>query len=619
MTFSRSAGRAQRHGLRALHRESQREVAIKVFQPFLSPQQRRRYLKEAQAASTLDHPNIVKVHETGREENRDYLVMDYVDGRTLGETIPAGGLPLRQALPLARMMAEALAAAHAAGILHRDLKPANLMVDRGGILKMVDFGMAKLLDGGAESSMETITGQIVGTACYLSPEQAQGKPVDARSDVFSFGAVFYEMLTGERLFDRGSLAGTLSAILRDSPRPVSRRHRGIPRQIARIVERCLEKESAKRYGSAAGLVQALDAYDSSKAAWYRTRRVAVPLTAALATLLAGAAFLGVRQARIQWARNTMAPRIAPLVAAHSYNAADEVVRQIENIIPGDQEVRDFQRVYRIVTTTVTTSPPGATVAIQDYGTPSSPWRVLGRAPLRNFLLPIGYFRWRVSAAGYRTREFAESGVMHPAIAFQLYKDADAPAGMVLVPAGVTFGTHPVKVPEFWLDQFEVTNRKYQAFVDAGGYRRPEFWRERVVRDGRAIPFEEAMRLFLDQTGRPGPATWELGTYAEGRSEFPVTGVSWYEAAAYARFAGESLPAYAQWLRASSTEWLYVDTILMSNFSGKGLARTGELSRAGPVRQLRPGGERQGVDLEREGSRTPYGAGRRVGRSILCGA
>jgi dienelactone hydrolase len=294
----------------------------------------------------------------------------------------------------------------------------------------------------------------------------------------------------------------------------------------------------------------------------------------LATLLAGAAFLGVRQARIQWARNTMAPRIAALVAAHSYNAADEVVRQIENIVPDDQKVRDFQRVYRIVTTTVTTTPPGATVAIQDYGTPSAPWRVLGRTPLKNLLLPIGYFRWRVSAADYRTREFAESGVMHPAIAFQLYKDADAPAGMVLVPSGVTLGTHPVKVPEFWLDQFEVTNRKYQAFVDAGGYRRPEFWRETVVRDGRAIPFEEAMRLFLDQTGRAGPATWELGTYAEGKSEFPVTGVSWYEAAAYACFAGESLPAYAQWLRASSTEWLYVDAILMSNFSGKGLARTG---------------------------------------------
>ena len=184
---------------RAVHRESQREVAIKVFQPVLSPEQRRRYLKEAQAASALVHPNIVKVRETGRAGDRDYLVMDYVDGRPLNETIPAGGLPLSQALPLARMLAQGLAGAHAAGILHRDLKPANLMVDRGGVLKILDFGLAKFMETGAQSSMETVTGQIVGTACYLSPEQAQGKPVDSRSDLFSFGAVFYEMLTGMRV------------------------------------------------------------------------------------------------------------------------------------------------------------------------------------------------------------------------------------------------------------------------------------------------------------------------------------------------------------------------------------------------------------------------------------
>jgi dienelactone hydrolase len=322
------------------------------------------------------------------------------------------------------------------------------------------------------------------------------------------------------------------------------------------------------------LVGALTAYESRKSAWYHRPRIAIPLAAAAAALLLGSTFLGLRQARIRWARNTMAPRIAALVAAHSYSAADEVVQQIENIVPGDAAVRDFQRTYRIVTTTVTTTPSGATVEIQDYGTPSAPWRTLGQSPLKNRTLPIGYFRWRVSAAGYRTREFAESGVMQRAISFHLYKDLDAPAGMVLVPAGVTNGTNPVQVPDFWLDQFEVTNRQYQAFVDAGGYRRPEFWQEPVAGSGRAIPFEEEMRLFLDQTGRSGPATWEVGTYSEGKSEFPVTGVSWYEAAAYARFAGKSLPAYFQWLRASGTEWLYADAILMSNFSGKGLARVG---------------------------------------------
>lgn len=548
-------------------------VAIKVFQPFLSPEQRRRYLKEARAASALDHPNVVKVREIGRAGDRDYLAMDFVEGRTLGEVIPAGGLPLGVALNMARMMAQGLAAAHAAGIVHRDLKPANLMVDREGTLKVLDFGLAKVIEGGAKSSMETVSGQIVGTACYLSPEQAEGKPVDARSDVFSFGAVLYEMLTGERVFDRGSLAGTLSAILRDAPQPVRKLRPKVPRQIARIVERCLEKEPAQRYASAGEVVRALDAYQSGQSAWYRKPRFAVPLAAASAALLVGTAFWGERQVRIHWAR-TMVPRIATLLAAQRYSAADEVVHAIENIIPADQEVRDFRRTYRIVTTAVTTTPPGAEVDIQDYATPAASWRVLGRAPLKNLLLPIGYFRWRVSAPGYRTREFAETPVLQPAIHFQLYKDADAPPGMVLVPAGATWGGHAVRVSEFWLDQFEVTNRQYQAFVDDGGYRRAEFWQEPVLRDGRVLSFDEAMQLFRDQTGRPGPSTWELGTYAEGKAEFPVTGVSWYEAAAYSRFAGKSLPAYNQWLRASRTEWLYAEATLVSNFSGKGLAPVG---------------------------------------------
>lgn len=559
---------------RARHAASGREVAIKIFQPFLSAAERRRYSKEAHAASTLDHPNVVKVREVGRVGGREYLVMDYVEGHTLVETIPAGGLPVSEALRLALMMARGLAAAHAAGIVHRDLKPANLMVDSDGVLKVLDFGLAKAVEGGGESSMETARGQIIGTACYLSPEQAEGKPVNTRSDVFSFGAVLYEMLTGDRVFDRGSLAGTLSAILRDTPPPVRKRRPGVPRQVANLVEQCLDKDPARRPPSGDDLVRALEDYRTRQTARTRRRRIAIPLAAVSAAILASAMFWGVRQARMEWARNTLVPQIAPLVAAQRYNAADELVQRIEKIIPEDQEARDFRRTYRIVTTSVATTPPGALVAIQDYTTPSGPWRVMGRAPLKNLLLPIGYFRWRVSAAGYGTREFAETAVLQPAIHFQLYKDAEAPPGMVLVPAGATYSAHPVRVGEFWLDQFEVTNRQYQAFVDAGGYRRPEFWQEPVLRDGRVQPFEEATRLFRDQTGRPGPAVWEGGMYAEGKSEFPVTGVSWYEAAAYARFVGKSLPAVSQWQRASRTEWLYADATLGSNFSGKGLAPVG---------------------------------------------
>jgi len=565
---------------RARDVRSDREVALKVFPALISPEQRRRYLKEAKAASALHHPCIVGIYEVGRAENQDYIAMEFVDGRTLGETIPAGGLPVGEALRLARMIAEGLAVAHAAGIVHRDLKPANLMVKPDGAIKILDFGLAKFMETGESPSLRTSTGQIVGTACYLSPEQAQGQPVDARSDVFSFGAVLYETLTGERPFDRGSLAGTLSAILRDTPAPVRRLRPGTPRVIGRIVEQCLEKDREKRYGSAEELLRALTAcqvrLDTPRhRVWQflRRREVLVPTVALLLLLLTGAAFWGARQWRVRRARRTIEPRIAALVARHRYNAADELVREIETIVPNDQQVREFQRDYRLVNSVLTT-PPGAEVAIKDYATPEAPWRVLGKAPLPNITIPLGYFRWRVSAPGYRTREFAETGILKPGIHFALYKDADSPADMVLVPEGYTFGPEAVPVPEFWLDQFEVTNRKYQEFVNAGGYRRREFWREPFERDGRNITWEQAMDAFRDQTGRFGPSLWELGNYPEGKADFPVTGVSWYEAAAYAQFAGKSLPAYAYWLRAARTEWLYADAILMSNFSGKGLAPVG---------------------------------------------
>src|ERR1017187_111734 len=244
---------------RARDDRSGREVALKVFPALISPEQRRRYLKEAQAASALHHPYVVSIYEVGRADDQDYIVMEYVDGRTLGETIPAGGLTAGEALGLARMIAEALAVAHAAGIVHRDLKPANLMVKPDGTIKILDFGLAKFMETGESPSLQTSTGQIVGTVCYLSPEQAQGQPVDARSDVFSFGAVLYEMLTGERPFDRGSLAGTLSAILRDTPAPVRRLRPGTPFGIGRIVRRCLEKDREKRYGSAQEVLRALSA------------------------------------------------------------------------------------------------------------------------------------------------------------------------------------------------------------------------------------------------------------------------------------------------------------------------------------------------------------------------
>ena len=198
----------------------QRTVAIKVLPAHLSSsaELHARFVQEAKSISSLQHPNICVVHDIGSQDGVDYMVMEYVSGQTLDKVIPPGGLPANVATRYAVQVADALARAHAAGMVHRDLKPANIMVDESGLVKVLDFGLAKLTasessvgDGGATLSgagTATAPGIIVGTLAYMSPEQAEGKPIDARSDIFSFGAVFYEMLTGKKAFDADSSAAS---------------------------------------------------------------------------------------------------------------------------------------------------------------------------------------------------------------------------------------------------------------------------------------------------------------------------------------------------------------------------------------------------------------------------
>jgi serine/threonine protein kinase len=185
---------------------------------------KRRFIQEAKAASALNHPNIITIYDIDQAEGIDFIAMEYVQGTTLDQVMPRHGMPVHEAMKVAVQMADALAAAHAAGIVHRDLKPGNVMVTSDGHVKVLDFGLAKLTetllrDDQATASLNptTIEGTVVGTVAYMSPEQVEGSTVDVRSDVFSFGAVLYEMLTGERAFHGNSMMSTMSAILRDSP------------------------------------------------------------------------------------------------------------------------------------------------------------------------------------------------------------------------------------------------------------------------------------------------------------------------------------------------------------------------------------------------------------------
>jgi serine/threonine-protein kinase len=262
-----------------------RFVAIKVLIPASgeSSDRRARFIQEARAASSLNHPNIITIHDIVNTGDRDCMVMEFVRGQTLGDMISAGRIPTVDCLKIAMQIADALAAAHSIGIVHRDLKPANVMITPQGLAKVLDFGLAKLgTDGGAlefgqesdddvtksihlNSRPKTAEGAIIGTVAYMSPEQAEGKKIDPRSDIFSFGSVLYEMVTGDRAFHGGSGLETLAAVLRDTPRDFAKTGVDAPPEVQDIVMRCLKKDPDQRYQSMS------DVKDSLEQIYFATR------------------------------------------------------------------------------------------------------------------------------------------------------------------------------------------------------------------------------------------------------------------------------------------------------------------------------------------------------------
>ena len=574
---------------RAIDTRLNRVVAIKVLhaQTRSDPDRQRRFLQEAQSASALNHPNIVSIFDIDSASGVDFIAMEHVDGRTIAAIITDGPLPIDQALEYAIQIAGALAAAHEAGLIHRDVKPPNVLVTRSGHVKVLDFGLAKLMHSGVESAAPTqsaapatASGVVSGTAAYMSPEQAEGQSLDARTDIFAFGALLYEMLTGRPAFQGRSVLSTMAAVLHEQPIPIRDVRAEVPEELQRIVARCLEKDPRKRYQSAAELTADLRSLQAPRPDTGRLRSLGAPAIAALVVvLILGAAVITtllVRSSRAKWARSVALPEVEAMVNRGQPDQAFRLLRQVQRIIPDDPQLA---RIENNVTdpSVLRTTPDGAEVSTKFYLDPGGEWIKVGTTPLQNALVPFGYRRWQVTKDGYDTREIA-SGPRAPAIA--LTRTGDGPRGMVLIPAtAVSTVTLPAPVEDFWIDRFEVTNREFKAFVDAGGYTNREYWKQPFIENGRDIPWDIAMRRFRDATGRPGPAGWELSTYSEPQAEFPVTGVSWYEAEAYAEYAGKSLPTYYHWYQAAALG-IYSEILLLSNFSGKGLAKVGEYKGLG---------------------------------------
>ena len=693
-----------------------RDVAIKVLLHSTEddPKVVARFRHEAQLAGSLNHPNVLTVFDTGEHEGRMYIVSELLAGQSLRERLGKGAVTEPEARRIALGLAEALAAAHQQGIVHRDLKPENVFLLPDGRPKLLDFGIARLsekgqptLPGGPTAGGPELTapGAVLGTPAYMSPEQLRGEPADARSDLFSFGCVLYELLAGRWPFDGVSASELSAAILRDPPTPFA----GAPTRLSQIAWRCLEKDPANRFQSAlevqaalqestatsgaaspaseapalptpadlataptpAGffeelkrrrVIRALIGYalaafailqviepiqhalhwpDSLLTAAVALLALGFPVTAALAwvydltsrgltrtvvpgshqlmtkrllsrrtrTLLGAAAIAALavgawqahRESRRRWAREEALPQLTSLVERGRFVEALALGVQVERIDPSDPALlKLWPQISRLFA--IETDPAGAEVSIRVYGAPDAPWRSLGRTPLDGVRVPLGLQSFRVAKEGFdpieaapTLREFGDPKALQVGLLrlwFKLDAAGTLPAGMVRVRGGLVTadGDWPrsktdvaLELDDFFLDKLEITNRQFKQFVDAGSYRKQELWTQPFVVGGRTLSFPEAMGLLRDRTGRPGPSTWSAGDFAEGAAELPVSGVSWYEAAAFAAWSGKSLPTVAHWFHAAGTWSTSAATqiIQASNFSGTRLAVVGTSGALGP--------------------------------------
>ncbi len=571
-----------------------RHVALKVLPPELTqdPERSARFQQEARLAAALNHPNIATVHDVGEQDGVTFIVMELVRGESLRRVVRGEPLAVDRALDIATGVAAGLARAHREGVLHRDLKPDNVMLTDDGIPKILDFGLGKLIDKGdtrepdmppatdlatataLDSPYVTRAGQVVGTLAYMSPEQLQGRTVDARTDVFAFGVLLYEMLTGKRPFAGKSNLDTATAILRDDPAPLEALRPGVPAGLQQILARCLAKEPGDRYESAEALHEALLALKrkidtTATGLGALVRRPQVLAVAALLVVLIGAALVWTarRGSRLAWARTEALPEIERLYDSGDTDGAMRLLYEVSEIIPDDPHLRQFVS-SAMIRLSLDSDPPGATVYTKGYNHPEREWIRLGETPIENVPLALPA-RFRVEKEGYVAFEGAPFGVRQT---FRLFREDEIPPGMVHVPAGTAeFGAaEPVALDEFWIDKHEVTNREYKKFVDEGGYREDRFWPEELDRGA-----------FVDTTGRPGPAGWALGGYPEGADDLPVGGVSWFEAAAYAAWAGKSLPTVFHW-RLAAQQSIFSEILLWSNFDTKGPAPVGSYAGLGPT-------------------------------------
>jgi len=546
-----------------------RDVAIKVLPPqsASSPDLRARFEREARTLSQLNHPHICTLFDVGEHEGADYLVMELIQGETLATRLERGPVPIAALLVHAIQLTGALADAHAAGLVHRDIKPANLMLTDSGV-KLLDFGLAApalpraagdLTQLATVAQPLTAAGAIVGTFQYMAPELLEGREADERSDLFALGCVLHEMATGRRPFAGHDSLTRLGSMLRGPEAQPGGLDATLPRALGAIIARCLQRDPEQRYASASELREALVALQ-------------------------------------RWPQDEGLPELARICerilvmeeGADSWNAF-LLAREIEKLAPGDAMLERLRPEFSLPLSIVS-EPAGASVTAQFYGDPDGEPLTLGRTPLENVPYPRGVTRLELALDGYRSvhdlvfiLNKALTNAMEPDTLtwrYTLRRPGELPDEMVEVPAG----GYPLYMPgldhldteptgAFLMDRHPVTNREFKRFVDDGGYAREELWCEPATDGTHALAWQELIARCTDAVGAAGPADWEMGDFPAGEADHPVSGVCWFEAAAYAAWAGKSLPTIFHWNRVAMP---YATALItpFANHSGRGTVPVG---------------------------------------------
>lgn len=566
-----------------------RKVALKLLSSRITEDKNRvtRFRQEAFATSALNHPNIVTIFEIGKWEGRDFIVTELINGVTLRELLRKKKLSIETSLDIAVQIASALAAAHGAGVVHRDIKPENIMVRKDGLVKVLDFGIAKYrpVDADRKALIETSAGEVIGTAAYMSPEQARGLDVDARTDVWSLGVILYEMIAGKLPFEGSTRSDRVAAILDRDPPPLGLSRAKIPADLEQLIKTALEKDRDDRYRDISSMAEDIQRLLGTTGGKSHSRLLIAPRSRrGLHYLYYGAiCAVGIlvvpisgywlwHSSRLDWAKSQV-PHIEEFAKSGKYFEAFDLASQVQGYLPGDPNLAALMPTISD-TLTVNSEPAGAQVYLKRYQPDEDGHfperRLIGTTPVSGLRIARGAQIVYIEKEGHapvqtvissRLIRFASNLIFNPTptveISRKLLESRAVPEKMTFVSGGeyrLASSTRPtdnkVKLDDYFIDKFEVTNKDYKEFISAGGYLRQEYWKVPVVKDSRTLSWNEAMSLFRDRTGLPAPREWSNQDFPADKAAHPVTGVTWYEAAAFAEFKGKKLPTVFQWEKAA---------------------------------------------------------------------